>query len=129
MGRHDVATFLQWATGTSLVATVPRVVELPPVLAAVVPWVTGIGILIAAVMGILIGLTKGLTELTAGAMRLVEARTMLEEAGAKFRRTRRVRKTRGRQRRKRAQLGTGPPSSSLAAKRRPDAPKQPTKAA
>jgi hypothetical protein len=149
MGRHDVGIFLMWATGTSLVATAPRVVELPHVLAAILPWVTGVGVILTTGLGALIGVAKALKQVFKETTQLVDTWMMLERAWAKFRRTRRIRKTQGSQqpgraafpspsqpdqpqrveRCKRDQFGAVPPPSSLAARRRPDAPEHLAKAA
>ena len=83
MVRRDVDALVKWAAGSGAAAMLPHAVEFPPILATSLAWVGGLGILITAVIAVVVGLTKLITEATL----LVDALDQLRARVRRFRRS------------------------------------------
>jgi hypothetical protein len=87
MVRRDVDALGKWAVGStaaasSAAAMLPHAISLPPLLAASLAWLGGLGLLITATIGIAVGLTKLIIQTTL----LVDALDSLRRRIRRFRR-------------------------------------------
>jgi hypothetical protein len=90
MVRRDVDAFVKWAAGSGAAAVLPHTAGLPQVLATSLTWVGAFGILIAAVIAVVVGLTRLATE----AAQLIDALDSLRTRIRQFHRHSKARSTR-----------------------------------
>jgi hypothetical protein len=82
MAIRDVDALVKWAAGSGAATVLPHAVGLPPVLAASLAWVGGLGVLITAIIAVVVALTRLATEAT----RLIDALDRLRARIRRFRR-------------------------------------------